>query len=84
MHDAPAKRVILNMSNTGEKLILAGEEIAAMRAIDSAVALKQSTEKIANVPQRLFEHEVVMRSENGQLVLTGKGRKLLRASNLQG
>lgn len=84
MHDAPAKRVILNMSNTEEKLILTGEEIAAMRAIDSAVALKQSTEKITNVPPRLFEHGVVEKREGEGLMLTGKGRKLLRASNLQG
>jgi Mn-dependent DtxR family transcriptional regulator len=66
------------------KLILTGEEIAAMRAIDSAVALGQSTEKIADVPQRLFEQGVVEKSESGGLVLTGRGRKLLRASNLQG
>jgi Mn-dependent DtxR family transcriptional regulator len=65
------------------KLILTGEEIAAMRAIDSAVALGQSTEKIADVPQRLFEQGVVEKSGGG-LVLTGRGRKLLRASNLQG
>jgi hypothetical protein len=72
------------MPTPEEKLKLTEEEIIAMRAIDSAVALGQSTAHIANISPRLFEHGVVEKGESGGFVLSGKGRKLLRASNMQG
>jgi hypothetical protein len=75
---------IFAMPMPEEKLKLTEEEITAMRAIDSAVALGQSTANIANVSPRLFDHGVVEKGEGGGLVLSGKGRKLLRASNMQG
>ena len=72
------------LPNTEEKLILTEEEIAAMRAIDSAVALGQLTAKIPNISKRLYDHGVVENSEGGYVSLTVKGKRLLRASNTQG
>lgn len=67
-----------------EKLILTEDEIAAMRAIDSAVALGQRPAKIPNISQRLYDHAVVEDNAEGHLSLTVKGKRLLRASNTQG
>lgn len=72
------------LPNSEGKLILTEDEIATMRAIDSAVVLGKTTEKISNVSVRLYEQGVVEKSGEGQLVLTARGRKLLRASNMQG
>jgi hypothetical protein len=72
------------LPQNGEKFIPTEDEIAAMRAIDSAVALGQLAAKIPNVSKRLYDHGVVENNQEGLLVLTVKGKRLLRASNTQG
>lgn len=68
----------------GEKFIPTEGEIAAMRAIDSAVALGQLTATIPNISKRLYDYGVVENNPEGYVVLTVKGKRLLRASNTQG
>jgi hypothetical protein len=72
------------LPQNGEKFIPTEDEIAAMRAIDSAVALGQLTTNIPHVSKRLYDHGVVENNQEGLLVLTVKGKRLLRASNTQG
>jgi hypothetical protein len=60
------------------------DEIAAMREIDSAFALGLNTAPVPNVPQRLYDHGIVTKADGERLTLTVKGKRALRASNMQG
>ena len=72
------------MPDLPEKFTPTEDEIAAMRGIDSAAALGQVTAKTPNVSSRLYDYGIVGKDKDGHLVLTVKGKRLLRASNTQG
>lgn len=73
-----------DLKNREVKFVPTEDEVAAMRGIDSAAALGQSTATVPEISKRLFEFGYVGKDEHGQLVLTVKGKRLLRMANYQG
>jgi Mn-dependent DtxR family transcriptional regulator len=57
---------------------LTDDEFQALQGIADAPALGIETAKEPNASKRLFDHGYVTKDESGHLVITIKGKRLLR------
>jgi hypothetical protein len=57
------------------------DEVLAMQGINNAPALGETTATEPHVSKRLVDHGYVTNDESGHLVLTVKGKRLLKAAS---